>query len=159
MSATYHRVTWGPRGYERMRRADHAAIFVLIAGTYTPIAMLGLAPEVGDRLLIAIWSGAALGVLQSLLWVRAPRFVLAGLAVAVGWTLVPYFGDVRQAYGDRIFALILLGGLAYSAGAVAYATKRPALWPATFGYHEIFHALTLVGASLHFAVVLEIVRA
>lgn len=159
VSATYHRVDWSVPARARMRRADHASIFVLIAGTYTPIAMLGLPRDVGNKLLVAIWSGALLGVLLSLFWVQAPRILVAALAVLVGWTLVPYMGEVRHAYGDGIFGLILAGGIAYSLGAVAYASKRPTLWPAFFGYHELFHLLTLVGATLHFTAVLKIVRA
>lgn len=153
ISATYHRIDWSPRGRTWMRRADHAAIFLLIAGTYTPVAMLGLPSQTGNRILIMIWSGALIGVLQSLFWVHAPKVVVAALAVAVGWTIVPYMGDLRRAYGDAIFALLLGGGVAYSLGAIAYAAKRPALWPATFGYHEVFHLLTLVGAALHFVAV------
>ncbi len=159
VSATYHRINWSVGGRAWMRRADHASIFVLIAGTYTPIAMLGLPRETGTQLMFAIWGGAVLGVLQSLFWVHAPKFVAAVLALAVGWTLVPYVGDVRRAYGDGVLALILGGGVAYSLGAVAYATRRPALWPKVFGYHEVFHALTLVGATMHFIAVRAIVVA
>lgn len=157
VSATYHRIHWSARGRTWMRRADHAAIFVLIAGTYTPIVLLGLPAETGNRLLLAVWVVAVLGVLQSLFWVQAPKALVALLAVAAGWTIVPYIGDVRRAYGDEIFALILTGGIVYSIGAIAYAFKRPVLWPAVFGYHEVFHALTLLGAVLHFAAVLGIV--
>ena len=153
VSAIYHRVHWSPRGRKWMRRADHASIFVLIAGTYTPIAMLGLPPGTGNRILLTIWVGALLGVLVSLFWIQAPKVLVATLAVAVGWTIVPYMGDVRRAYGDALFGLILAGGVAYSLGAIAYAAKRPALWPEVFGYHELFHALTLLGATLHFIVV------
>lgn len=153
VSAVYHRVHWSPPARAWMRRADHSSIFVLIAGTYTPIALLGLPPETGNRILIAIWSGALIGVAMSLFWISAPKALVAIVAVAVGWTLVPYMGEVRQAYGDTVLALIITGGIAYSAGAIVYAAKRPALWPGHFGYHELFHALTLVGAVCHFVVV------
>jgi hemolysin III len=159
ISATYHRVDWSARGRIWMRRADHAAIFVLIAGTYTPIAMLALSPEVANRLLLLTWGGAVLGILKSLFWVQAPKPVIAILAVAVGWSLVPCMGEVRRAYGEHVFALIIGGGVAYSVGAVAYALKRPSLRPSVFGYHEVFHVLTLVGATLHFDAVLRMVRA
>lgn len=159
VSATYHRVAWSVGARAWMRRADHAAIFVLIAGTYTPFAVLGLPGETGRRLLVAIWAGAIAGVLQSLFWVHAPKVLVALLAVALGWSVVPYMGEVRRAFGEATFALVLAGGVAYSLGAVAYATKRPVLRPRTFGYHEVFHALTLVGAALHFRAVLQIVRA
>ncbi len=159
VSATYHRVNWSERGRAWMRRMDHASIFLLIAGTYTPVALLGVSGAAGDQLLLAIWSGALVGVLQSLFWVRAPKVLTAALAVAVGWTLVPYFEEARAALGVAELTLILLGGVAYTSGAVAYALKRPNLRPGVFGYHEVFHALTLVGAGLHFVVVLRLVRA
>ena len=159
VSATYHRVDWSPRGRAWMRRMDHASIFILIAGTYTPIALLGVSGAAGDSLLLAIWCGAFVGVLQSLFWVGAPKVLTAALAVAVGWTLVPYLEEARQALGVTELSLILAGGVAYTTGAVAYALKRPDFRPGVFGYHEFFHALTLVGAGLHFAVVLRLVRA
>lgn len=159
VSATYHRVDWSPRGRVWMRRMDHASIFILIAGTYTPIALLGVSGAAGDSLLLAIWCGALVGVLQSLFWVGAPKVLTAALAVGVGWTLVPYLGEARRALGAVELSLILAGGVAYTSGAIAYALKRPDLRPGVFGYHELFHALTLVGATLHFAVVLRLVRA
>ncbi|WIG98929.1 hemolysin III family protein [Myxococcus sp. SDU36] len=159
VSATYHRVNWSTRGRTWMRRMDHASIFILIAGTYTPVALLGISGAAGDGLLLLIWAGALAGVLQSLFWIQAPKVVTAALAVAVGWTLVPYFDEARQALSGSDLTLILAGGVAYTAGAIAYALKRPNLLPGVFGYHEVFHALTLVGAGLHFTVVLRLVRA
>jgi hemolysin III len=97
ISATYHRVNWSVRARAWMRRLDHASIFLLIAGTYTPVAMVGLAEDTGNSLLLAIWGGALVGVLQSLFWVNAPKVLTAALAVAVGWTLVPYFAEARRA--------------------------------------------------------------
>jgi hemolysin III len=158
VSATYHRVNWSVSARAWMRRMDHASIFILIAGSYTPIALLGLPEATGNGLLLVTWGGALLGVLQSLFWVHAPKVVTAVLAVGVGWTVTPYFSEVRGALGATEFALILGGGAAYTLGAVAYAAKRPNLWPGVFGYHELFHALTLVGAGLHFAAVLKLVR-
>ncbi|MDC0708039.1 hemolysin III family protein [Stigmatella sp. ncwal1] len=159
VSATYHRVNWSVRKRAWMRRMDHASIFILIGGTYTPIALIGLPEASGNSLLLAVWLGALLGVLQSLFWAHAPKVLTAVLAVAVGWTLVPYFGEVRRALGATELWLILAGGVAYTAGAAAYALKRPDLRPGVFGYHELFHGLTLVGAGLHFAAVLRLVRA
>lgn len=158
VSASYHRVTWdaGPR--EWMRRADHASIFLLIAGTYTPVAMLGLPRHSGNSLLVAIWIGAGLGIAQSLFWIRAPKIITAIIAVAVGWTLVPYLGDAWRAFGGTELVLLAVGGVAYTLGAVAYALKRPNPRPGVFGYHEVFHALTIVAAVLHFAAVILIVR-
>jgi hemolysin III len=158
MSAVYHRIHWESGIRAWLRRADHASIFLLIGGTYTPIAMLAIGGDEGRYLMIAIWSGVALGVLVSMLWPFAPKFVTAGIAVAVGWTIVPYLDAVRRALDTTELSLIVLGGLAYTVGAVVYAAKRPNPCPSTFGYHEIFHALTLVGAGTHLAAVLSIVR-
>lgn len=157
VSATYHRVDWSEAARARMRRLDHASIFVLIAGTYTPIALLGL-PNGGGSLLWYAWGGALLGVLSSVFWIRAPKWVLAGLCVAVGWTLTPYLGDLYRNLDRSAFALVMLGGLPYTLGAVAYATKRPNPLPTIFGYHEVFHALTLVGATCHFAAIMRLVE-
>jgi hemolysin III len=158
VSAVYHRVNWSPAARARMRRLDHASIFVLIAGTYTPIAVLALPPDAGRSLLLAAWAAALLGILQSLLWIRAPKAITALLAVAVGWTIIPYLGPARASLSTAEFALIATGGLAYTAGAIAYALKRPNPWPGVLGYHEVFHALTIVGAALHFAAVVHLVR-
>lgn len=158
VSAIYHRVQWQEeRSRAHMRRADHASIFVLIAGTYTPIALLGLGGDDGRRLLIAIWVGAIVGILLSLFWVTAPKALTAAVAVMIGWTIAPYFNEVRRLLGAAVW-LILAGGIAYTVGAIVYAIRKPNPWPRVFGYHEIFHALTLVGALLHFAVIVQIVR-
>jgi len=158
VSAVYHKVNWqSVVARARMRRADHASIFILIAGTYTPISILGIGGSDGRRLLISIWIGAAAGVILSLTWARAPKGLTAALAVAVGWTIAPYIDDVRRILGTDLW-LIAAGGIAYTIGAIVYASKRPNPWPRSFGYHEVFHALTLVGAVLHFAVVVRMVR-
>jgi hemolysin III len=157
VSATYHRVQWSDRARAWMRRADHASIFVLIAGTYTPIALLALEDPVGKRLFLYIWAGATAGVLLSLFWVRAPKALTATLAVAVGWTIAPYVGEVKRLLGAYMW-VILAGGIAYTVGAIVYATKRPNPRPATFGYHEVFHALTILGAALHFVAIVYVVR-
>ena len=158
VSATYHRVHWNAeKARAWMRRADHASIFILIAGTYTPIALLGLGGADGRRLLIQVWIGAIAGVVMSLIWVNAPKALTAAIAIAVGWTVAPYIDQVRTMLAGQ-FWLILAGGLAYTIGAVIYAVKKPDPCPRVFGYHEVFHTLTLVGALLHFAVVVQIVR-
>jgi hemolysin III len=115
-------------------------------------------PITGFNLFLAIWVAAGIGVLQSLFWVKAPKVVSALLAVAVGWLLVPYLGDVRRALDGVTVMLLLIGGIAYTVGAVAYALKWPNPKPGVFGYHEVFHLLTLVGAATHFAAVVLIVR-
>ncbi len=159
ISAVYHRFEWTLPARTWLRRADHASIFLLIGGSYTPIAMLALGGDTGRHLLLAIWCGVALGVLVSMLWPGAPKWVTAAIAVAVGWTLAPYLGAVGRAMSAIEIWLIALGGAAYTLGALVYATKRPDPWPRTFGYHEIFHALTLVGAGLHYAALALIVLA
>jgi hemolysin III len=158
ISAVYHRVHWKePRTRARMRRADHASIFILIAGTYTPISLLALGSDDGRRLLIMIWAGASAGVLLSVLWINAPKALTAAAAVAVGWMIVPYLSQVR-AYLRGDLWLVLIGGIAYTIGAIVYAVKRPNPCPRWFGYHEVFHALTLVGALTHFVVIMRMMR-
>ncbi len=158
ISATYHRINWKPAARAWMRRADHAAIFILIAGTYTPLALLALPAHLGTRLSLIVWIGALIGVLQSLFWVHAPKVITAALCVAVGWSLAPYLGELRASLAPSVLWLILGGGLAYTLGACAYAFKRPNLKPGVFGYHEVFHALTLIGAGLHFVAIIQMVR-
>ena len=158
ISAVYHRIHWEPGPRAWLRRADHASIFLLIGGTYTPIALLALDADISRRVLILVWSGAAIGVLVSMLWPGAPKFVGAVIAVAVGWTIVPYIGTLRRVLESGELWLIVVGGLAYTVGALGYALKRPNPWPGHFGYHEVFHALTLVGAGTHLAAILSILK-
>ena len=158
ISAVYHRFTWPHRTRMWLRRADHASIFLLIGGTYTPVALLCLDPPTNWNLLTLVWSGAAVGILVSLFWPMAPKVVSAVIALAVGWTIVPYFSRIQRNLTDVELTLIVIGGLAYTVGALVYALKRPNPWPRTYGYHEIFHTLTLVGAGLHLIAVVSIVR-
>jgi len=159
VSATYHRVTWQPGARAWMRRADHASIFVLIAGTWTPIALLGLPAGAGISVCRVVWGGAVLGVLISLFWAHAPKALTTALCVACGWSIVPYFSLLRRSLTTVELGLIFGGGLAYTLGALVYATRRFDLKPQTFGYHEVFHAFTLAGAAQHFGAVLCLVRA
>ena len=159
VSALYHRVTWEPAARARMRRLDHASIFLLIAGTYTPLAIVGLPSGIGGTVLCWIWGGAFLGIAQSVFWVSAPKALSAALAVGVGWMIVPYLGAVRAALGGATTTMLVVGGVAYTLGALAYAFKRPNPIPGVFAYHEVFHGLTLVAAVLHFAAVLSMMRA
>jgi len=153
VSALYHLVTWRtPAARQRMRRLDHSAIFVLIAGTYTPLAFT-LEPESTFRMLAVAWTGAALGVLQSLFWVQAPKWIVAVLAVAVGWLAVFYAMPLLATIGLGPVLWMAAGGVIYSLGAVVYAVKRPDPWPAVFGYHEVFHALVITAAICHFIAV------
>jgi hemolysin III len=158
ISAAYHRPTWSPRMRAWMRRLDHSAIFLLIAGTYTPLCLL-LGGRRGGIMLAVAWIGAALGVAESVLWVRTPKPILAALCVALGWVALPILPAVRDAVGTGGLVLLGAGGAAYTAGAIVYATRRPDPWPRVFGYHEVFHALVIVAAACHFAVTLSAVRA
>lgn len=158
VSATYHRPTWSPRARAWMKRLDHSAIFVLIAGTYTPFCLL-LGGRRGAVLLAIVWSGAALGIARAFLWVRAPRVLVAALCVALGWVIVPVLPALRGSVGAGGLALLAAGGIAYTVGAAVYAFRRPSPWPRVFGYHEVFHALVIVAAACHFAVAFAAVRA
>jgi hemolysin III len=151
VSALYHRPTWPPRARLWMRRLDHSAIFLLIAGTYTPFCLV-LGGARGEALLAIAWGGAALGILQSILWVRAPKPLIAVIYVLLGWVILPVMPALVARLGSGAIALLGAGGIAYSLGAVVYATRRPDPFPRVFGYHEIFHALVVVAAGLHLAV-------
>lgn len=132
---------------------------MLIAGTYTPICRLGLPDAVGGQLLVLIWIAAALGVLQSIFWVHAPKPVTAALYLFVGWIVVPYFRVLGEALSSGQIALLLGGGIIYSLGAVVYAARRPNPVPGVFGYHEVFHAMTVLACGLHYGLVAGLVRA
>ena len=157
VSALYHRRTWQGVARERMRRVDHSAIFVLIAGTFTPFCLL--MPEGRALALSLVWLVAALGVLRAILWPKAPKPLVAALAVAFGCSAVPIFGHVRARAGQDALALIVAGGVLYIIGAVIYALRRPNPSPRVFGYHEIFHALVLAASVCHYSAMTEVVRA
>src|SRR5690349_18086157 len=152
-SALYHRVTWSRRARAWMRRLDHSMIFVLIAGTYTPFAVLVLHGTLARAILIVVWAGAFGGIVLNLVWVTAPRWLTAAVYVALGWVAVAAMPALASKIGASGVALLMGGGLLYTAGAVIYATKRPDPAPQVFGYHEIFHALVVAAAAAHFAVV------
>jgi hemolysin III len=156
-SALYHRVTWRPSARRWMRRLDHSMIFVLIAGTYTPVAVIALSGTLAEAILITVWAGAAVGVVFKLLWIDAPKWLFAVTYIALGWVSVAVFGELPGAIGWWGVAGLALGGLLYTTGAVIYATGRPNPWPKVFGYHEVFHALVLAAAALHYAVIAFVV--
>ena len=158
VSALYHRPYWSLKARAVMRRLDHSSIFLLIAGTFTPICLLGLSKESGQKLLLIVWITASIGFFQSIFWAKAPRWVNAIIYVVCGWMALPYFAELRAVMGWNILGIILAGGIIYTLGAVIYALKRPNPWPRVFGYHELFHALVVIAAGLHFWAVLRLVR-
>jgi hemolysin III len=158
VSASYHRPTWSPRVRRVLWRIDHSAIFVLIAGTYTPFCLL-LGAAGGRFALAAIWIVAALGVAVSIAWPDAPKKVMALIYVGFGWMAVPVLPMIRATIGDGTLALLFLGGLLYSLGAIVYALRRPDPFPAVFGFHEIFHLCVVAAAACHFVGVGAAIRA
>jgi hemolysin III len=158
VSALYHRPAWGPRARLWMRRLDHSAIFLLIAGTFTPLCLV-LGDARAYTMLAVVWTGAGIGILRALLWPRAPRWVATALYLLLGWAAVPLVPAMYRALGPVSLALLAGGGALYTVGAVIYATRRPDPFPRVFGYHEVFHALVVAAAGLHFAVAAGAVRA
>ena len=154
VSAVYHRGKWSPAYEGFLKRFDHANIFLIIAGTYTPFALTLLPRDEGTQLLIIVWGGAIGGVLFRVFWVSAPRWLYVPIYVALGWVAIFYLGPLYRAGGPLIISLIALGGVLYTAGAVVYGFKRPDPSPRWFGFHEIFHALTLLAFSAHYTAVL-----
>ncbi|BDG07918.1 PAQR family membrane homeostasis protein TrhA [Anaeromyxobacter paludicola] len=157
-SALYHRPNWAPGPRLWLRRLDHSAIFVLIAGTYTPFCLL-LGGRRGLALLAIAWGGALVGILRAMIWPRAPRGIAVALYLLLGWVIVPLLPQLHASLGTAGVVLLAAGGLLYTGGALIYATRRPDPFPRIFGYHEVFHALVIAAAACHYAVVVGAVRA
>ena len=152
-SATYHRLNWSARGRAVMKRLDHSMIFVLIAGTYTPVALLGLPDRTGEVVLTVVWAGAIGGVTLKSAWPHAPRWLGVPLYLALGWVAAFVFPPLLHGVGVAGVVLLAVGGALYSIGAVVYALRWPDPRPATFGYHEVFHLCTIVAATCHYIAV------
>lgn len=152
-STLYHRVTWSPSARLWMRRADHAGIFLLIAGTYTPVALISLGGVWGITVLLVVWTGAIAATVSKFCWVGAPKWLSALLGLALGWIGVIVLPRFAHDEGMTPVVLIAAGGLAYTAGALVYALKRPDPYPRVFGYHELFHALTIVALACQYVAV------
>lgn len=151
VSATYHRVYWeSETARQWMRRLDHSMIFVFIAGSYTPFALLALPPYAAKLMLSIVWGGAAAGILLKMLWPSAPRWVGVPLYILLGWVAVWYTGAILHNAGVAAMVLLFVGGALYSIGGILYALRWPDPWPSTFGYHEFFHACTAVAAICHY---------
>ncbi|HEX5728858.1 PAQR family membrane homeostasis protein TrhA [Microbacterium sp.] len=154
-SALYHRFDWGPRTRAVLKRIDHANILLLIAGTYTPIAVLALPTDKAIILLSLVWGGAILGILFRVFWIDAPRWLYVALYLVLGWAAVMYMIDLFQA-NAAMMILVIAGGLLYTGGAVVYALKKPNPWPGHFGFHEIFHVCTVLAFLCHWTACLLI---
>lgn len=148
-SAAYHRGNWGAAALATFRRIDHSNIFVFIAGTYTPLSLVLLDGASRVTLLTVVWTIAVLGVLFRTLWLGAPRWLYTLMYLGMGWVAVGWLGQFWASGGPAVVILLIAGGLLYSVGAVAYATKRPRLSPKWFGFHEVFHACTVLAAVCH----------
>jgi hemolysin III len=149
-SGTYHRWRWNPRWRPLLRRIDHSTIFIFIAASYTPVALLVMHGTLRWVILVAVWTGAIIGVVLSVAWITAPRVLSAACYLALGWTAMFALPQMLDALDPAPLVLLGVGGLLYTAGAVVYATKRPNPWPNTFGFHEIFHALVILAAAVQF---------
>jgi hemolysin III len=153
-SALYHRITWASQAARRwMKRLDHSMIFFLIAGTYTPFALLVLDGTLATVILVVVWTGALAGSVMKLVWIDAPKALVAILYLALGWVAVAAFPTMLDELGITGTVLVAVGGLLYTAGALVYALQRPNPAPTVFGYHEVFHALVILAAALQYAVI------
>jgi hemolysin III len=154
VSAVYHRVNWMSAAARRwMRRLDHTMIFLLIAGTYTPFALLALHGALATAILIAVWGGAIAGIVLNLVWIDAPKWLSAVVYVSLGWVAVLAFPALFDNLGVTPTVLVALGGVLYTIGAVVYAVRKPDPVPTVFGYHEVFHALVIAAAAVQYAVI------
>lgn len=150
ISALYHRRTWKtPRSRMIMKRLDHSMIFLFIAGTYTPVIALTMAPDRARVVLIIVWVGALAGVALKMRWPHAPSWVGVPIYLALGYVAVFVLPDLLRGGGVAALVLLLVGGLFYTIGAIFYATRWPNPWPRTFGFHEFFHAATVLAAICH----------
>lgn len=153
-SALYHRIQWRSMTVRTwMRRLDHSMIFLLIAGTYTPFALVVFEGSLAQAILIAVWAGAAAGLVLNLLWIDAPKWVTAIVYLVLGWVGVITFPQMLSEGGVAVFVLVAVGGALYSLGAVAYATHRPNPAPGVLGYHEVFHLLVIGAAAAQYVAV------
>ena len=155
-SACYHRGRWSISAKQRMRRLDHSMILIGIAATYTPIAAIGLDASTARALLTAVWALAAGGIVVRNVWLGAPRWLVPAVYIAVGWTALAVMPALWTQLGGVTFALLVVGGLVYSLGALVYGRRRPDPVPAVFGYHEVFHALVLLAGLIFYAAVARV---
>jgi hemolysin III len=151
VSAVYHRGTWSPRVWAFLRRFDHANIFLLIAGSYTPFTLLMVEGRAQVVLLSVVWGVAVAGMVFRVVWTDAPRWLYVPIYIALGWAAVFFMDDFVAGGGPAVVALIAAGGLLYTLGGVVYGLQRPNPFPSWFGFHEVFHTLTIVAFFTHYA--------
>ena len=156
ISAVYHRFNWSPKVKAVFRRIDHSNIFLLIAGTYTPLAVCALPPDKSVILLSLVWGGALLGIGFRIFWLKAPRWLYVALYIVLGWAAMMYIVDLVNA-NVAMMVLVLVGGVSYTVGAIFYALKRPNPIPGVFGFHELFHSATVFAFLCHWTAILLIV--
>jgi hemolysin III len=158
-SALFHRGSWSPRIARLLRRLDHSNIYLIIAGTYTPFAVLALPPDQGRTLLLIVWIGAVTGIVFRVFWIRAPRWLYTSLYIVIGWVAVFFLPALFDGAGVLAVALIAVGGVLYSLGAIVYGMKRPNPSPDWFGFHEVFHTLTVAAFIAQYSAVWLVVHA
>ncbi len=158
VSALLHRGTWSPKLEALLRRMDHANIYLIIAGTYTPFAVLALPEDQGKLLLAIVWTGALVGVVFRLFWTGTPRWLSTALYVVVGWVVIFFISDLVEEAGAGVVVLIAVGGILYTLGAIVYATKRPNPSQRRYGFHEVFHSLTIAAFTAHYIAVWSVVH-
>ncbi|WP_245929039.1 PAQR family membrane homeostasis protein TrhA [Murinocardiopsis flavida] len=152
-SAVYHVGRWSQRGVAVLRRLDHANIYLIIAGTYTPFVLLVLDGTLRSAMITLIWGGAIAGVVFKVFWLNAPRWLSTALYLAIGWVAVLFIPQLVHGTHPAAWILIAVGGLLYSVGAVVYGLKRPDPAPRWFGFHEVFHSLTIAAFVCHYIAV------
>jgi hemolysin III len=153
VSGIYHTVDWNPRVKAVLRRFDHTNIFLIIAGTYTPISVMLLAKGTAELLLTLVWAGALIGIGFRMFWLTAPRWVYVPCYIALGWAAIFFMPELLRTGGVAVVTLIIIGGLLYSVGAVFYGMKKPNFSPRWFGFHELFHAFTIAAFCCHYIAV------
>jgi hemolysin III len=153
VSGIYHTVNWNPRVKAVLRRFDHTNIFLIIAGTYTPISVILLPKNTAELLLFLVWGGALIGIGFRMFWLTAPRWVYVPCYIALGWAAIFFMPELLRTGGVAVITLIIIGGLLYSVGAVFYGMKKPNLSPRWFGFHELFHAFTIAAFCCHYIAV------
>lgn len=157
ISAVYHRPHWQPKQRKFLKRLDHSAIFIVIAGTFTPVSLLSLPYNMGLTLVTIAWCFALLGIIQSIIWTTAPKWLTAIFYIGMGWLASPFLSELHEGLGTSNLFFVILGGAVYTIGAIFYALKKPRLNPKVFGYHELFHLFTIIGAALHFVVIYRLI--